>query len=93
MTPKIGWVLCFLSVAGTSYRSSLVTSASYKKRPPNKSNKILGEGLEPSTYCVLSSRHNQLDHPSLCVSVNMAVVLIQRFSRNDREHNDNECSR
>jgi hypothetical protein len=25
--------------------------------------KVQGEGLEPSTYCVLSSRHNHLDHP------------------------------
>jgi hypothetical protein len=31
--------------------------------------KLLGEGLEPSTYCVLSSRHNQLDHPSMSLDI------------------------
>ena len=27
-----------------------------------KSNRILEPGIEPGTYCVLGSRHNQLDH-------------------------------
>jgi hypothetical protein len=38
--------------------------------------KILGTGIEPVTYCVLSSRHNQLDHPSLIVLI---AVEISRF--------------
>ena len=25
---------------------------------------VLGPGIEPGTYCVLGSRHNQLDHSS-----------------------------
>ena len=27
--------------------------------------KILDPGIEPGTYCVLGSRHNQLDQPSI----------------------------
>ena len=30
-----------------------------------KPNLILRPGIEPGTYCVLGSRHNQLDHRSL----------------------------
>ena len=30
-----------------------------------KTNLILRPGIEPGTYCVLGSRHNQLDHRSL----------------------------
>ena len=29
-----------------------------------KSDRILEPGIEPGTYCVLGSRHNQLDHSS-----------------------------
>ena len=31
---------------------------------PNQLIKILDPGIEPGTYCVLGSRHNQLDHSS-----------------------------
>ena len=31
---------------------------------PNHLIKILDPGIEPGTYCVLGSRHNQLDHSS-----------------------------
>ena len=31
---------------------------------PNQLIKILDPGIEPGTYCVLGSRHNQLDQPS-----------------------------
>ena len=31
---------------------------------PNHLIKILDPGIEPGTYCVLGSRHNQLDQPS-----------------------------
>jgi hypothetical protein len=36
--------------------------------------KILGTGIEPVTYCVLSSRHNQLDHPSLIILIDINLT-------------------
>jgi hypothetical protein len=46
--------------------TALHTAISKRANVPfNKS--LLGTGIEPVTYCVLSSRHNQLDHPSFLI--------------------------
>ena len=41
--------------------------------------KILEPGIEPGTYCVLGSRHNQLDHSSLKASSVGLEPTISRF--------------
>jgi hypothetical protein len=46
-------------------RSNQVRSTADRSKKRSELNqKVLGTGIEPVTYCVLSSRHNQLDHPS-----------------------------
>lgn len=48
------------SVVGAQHYYS--TDVARKKRS------VLGSGVEPETYSVLRSRHNQLDHPSMLLS-------------------------
>ena len=44
-----------------------------------KTNKLHPPGIEPGTYCVLGSRHNQLDHSSLKASSVGLEPTISRF--------------
>ena len=46
---------------------------------PNQLIKILDPGIEPGTYCVLGSRHNQLDQPSFIATLEGLEPPISRF--------------
>ena len=41
--------------------------------------KLLDPGIEPGTYCVLGSRHNQLDQPSFIATLEGLEPPISRF--------------
>ena len=49
-------------------RGLLIAAPRCGRLPPpglGRPKKVLDPGIEPGTYCVLGSRHNQLDQPSL----------------------------
>ena len=67
---------CFnFSIYATACVSELPNSSSISEVPSRHQHswtlkevgqKLQGPGIEPGTYCVLGSRHNQLDHPCFC---------------------------
>ena len=60
---------------------------------------VLEPGIEPGTYCVLGSRHNQLDHSSTNFSIlggtrtpNLEIRSLTPYPVRPRGHPDAACT-